>query len=250
MLTGISMQAHPTLEQKITLSRWMGCARFIWNAKFDEDYYLSSFAKRYLPTGTFPKIDQTFAQYKHPELSPWLSDCPSQILRNSAVNWHKTYKNFLKRLCGKPKRKRKSNVQSIHLTKELFRFEKCTDGVLRLFIGTKKNNIGYLSFKNHGSFKEPKSLYIKRVNAKYIISFCYEDGIDESDFPNLEDHFAHVKESSREELEAMTLGIDRGVKIPVQAGDVAFDFTQEQKRKKRAKEKYLKRCQKNRSSNT
>jgi len=244
MLTGISMQAHPTQEQKMTLSQWMGCARFIWNAKCEEDHYLTSFAKRYLPIGTFPKIDQTFAQYKHSILSPWLSDCPSQILRNSAVNWYKTYRSFLKGLCGKPKRKRKSNVQSVHLTKELFRFEMCLDGVTRLFIGTKKNNIGYLSFKSHGSFQEPNSIYIKKVNGKYLVSFCYEDGIDEADLPNLEDHFSYVKDSTREELEAITIGIDRGVIIPVQAGNDAFDFSEEQKRKKRVKEKYLKRCQK------
>ena len=44
-------------------------------------------------------------------------------------------------------------------------------------------------------------------------------------------------------LEKITVGIDRGVKRPIQAGDAIYDLTKEQKRKKRAKEKYIKRCQ-------
>ena len=153
MLMGLIMLAHPTNKQKKTLSQWMGCSNFIWGAKCDEDRYLTGFAKRYLPIGVFPKVDQTFAQYKDPILSPWLSDCPSQILRNSAANWYKTYQNFLKGICGKPRRKRKFSGGSILLTRELFRFEKCCDGVTRLFVGSKRNNIGYLSIKKHKSFK-------------------------------------------------------------------------------------------------
>ncbi|WP_286397328.1 helix-turn-helix domain-containing protein [Acinetobacter towneri] len=36
MLTGIQLRAYPTNHQKLILSQWMGCARFIWNAKCDE----------------------------------------------------------------------------------------------------------------------------------------------------------------------------------------------------------------------
>ena len=111
MLKGIFLKANPTREQKIILSQWMGCARFVWNAKYDEDEYLCSFAKKYLPIGTFPKADQSFSQYKNRELSPWLFNCPSQILRNSASNWYKTYRSFLKGVCGKPNRKRKGSQE-------------------------------------------------------------------------------------------------------------------------------------------
>ena len=83
----------------------------------------------------------------------------AKYLEISAVNWYQTYKNFLKGLCGRPKRKKKSDSGSIHLTRELFRFEKCEDGVTRLFIGSKTNNIGFLSIKNHASYPEPKSIY-------------------------------------------------------------------------------------------
>jgi len=51
---GIKFQAKPTPQQAITLSQWMGGAKFIWNAKCDEDKYLRTFAYKYLPIGVFP----------------------------------------------------------------------------------------------------------------------------------------------------------------------------------------------------
>ncbi len=242
MLMGITLQAHPTGAQKKTISQWMGCARFIWNAKCEEEKYLHTFSKRYLPVGTYPEADQTYSQYKNQELSPWLFDCPSQILRNSASNWYTTHRNYLKGLCGKPKRKKKADGGSIHLTRELFRFEKCSDGVTRLFIGTKTNHIGFLSIKNHSSYKEPNSIRIKKKNGRYSVSFCYED--EQTDKLTQSDHLEYLRSLDRNQLEKMTIGIDRGVKRPVQAGDEVYDFTLEQKRKKRAKERYIKRCQK------
>ena len=243
MLKGIVLQAHPTQKQKKVLSQWIGCARFIWNAKCDENHYQQQFAKRYLPDGTYPNIDQTFSQYKNSELSPWLYDCPSQILRNSASNWYSTYRNFIKGLCGKPSKKRKFSTGSIHLTSELFRFEKCSDGVIRLFIGTKRNNIGYLSIKNHKVYEKPNSIRIKRKNGRYYVSFCYEDQLDEDKLQTQTQYLGYLKTLSYEQLEEITIGVDRGVKRPVQAGGKTYDFTIEQKRKKEAKQKYIKRCQ-------
>ena len=243
MLKGISLKANPTREQKVILSQWMGCARFIWNAKCEEDEYLRSFSKRYLPIKTFPKTDQSFSQYKNRELSPWLFECPSQILRNSSSNWYKTYQSFLKGICGRPKRKRKGSQESIHLTRELFGFDVCADGVKRLRIGTKKRDLGYLSIKNHRDYKEPNSIYIKKKNGRYSVSFCYEDDKSTQNLPTKEQHLKYLKDCTREEMESITVGIDRGVARPVQVEDRFFDFTDEQKRKKKAKDCYIRRCQ-------
>lgn len=243
MLMGIRLQAHPTNQQKLVLSQWMGCARFVWNAKCDEDRYLGSYARKYMPTGTYAPIDQKFSQYKDSDLSPWLSECPSQILRNSTVNWYQTYQKFLKGECDKPKRKKKSDGGSIHLTKEVFRFEKCEDGVTRLFIGTKTNHIGYLSIKNHGPYQIPNSIYIKKQHGNYWVSFCYEDGLDESNLLTQEENLKHLRDADQSFLENNTVGIDRGVVRPVQAGAEVFDFTPEQKKNKAGRERYLKRYQ-------
>lgn len=243
MLMGIRLQAKPSERQKQILSQWMGCARFVWNGKCDEDKYFSRFARKYHSIDTYAPVDQTYSQFKDDVISPWLSSCPSQTLRNSAVNWYKTYCRFMAGECGKPKRKKKTKGNSIHLTNELFRFETCADGVTRLFIGTKKNNIGYLPVKIHANYQEPKSIYIKKHNGKYWVAFCYEDKLDESALFDQNQHFSYLKGVTREYLDERTVGIDRGIVRPVQVGELAFDFTLEQKRKKITKEKALKRYQ-------
>ena len=241
MLMGIKLQAHPTEDQKRILSQWMGCARFIWNAKCQEDKYLTTFARKYLPVNTYAPIDQAFSRYKDKELSPWLFHCPSQILRNSTVNWYQTYRRFTKGLCGKPHIKKKCNGGSIHLTKELFRFEVCGDGITRLFIGSKTNNIGYLSIKNHKKFKQPQSIYVKKKNGRYTVSLAFDDEKDIKDLIDQESYLNLLSQYPRQYLEKITMAIDRGVVRPVQAGEDVFDFTPGQKKNKHGKEKYLKR---------
>jgi putative transposase len=243
MLMGIKLQAHPTEEQKLVLSQWMGCARFIWNAKCDEHRYFNIFARKYHPIGVYAPIDCSYAQYKDDELSPWLKECPSNILRNSASRWYCTYQNFMSGLCGKPKRKRKTSSGSIYLTRELFRFEKCEDGVTRLFIGAVRNNIGYLSIRNHDSYQEPKSIYIKKRNGCYWVAFCYEDDLDNSEMHTPKDNLKYLSKAPKEYLEKHTIGIDRGVVRPVQAGNEVYDLTPNQKRSQKVKEKYVKRYQ-------
>jgi putative transposase len=243
MLLGIRFKANPTDRQKLILSQWMGCARLIWNAKCAEERYYATFARKYYPLGTYAPIDQKTSQFKNKELTPWLYECPSQIIRNCAVNWYQTFQKFMKRQGGKPKHKPKTDRGSIHLTRELFKFEKNENGVMRLFIGTPRNNIGYLSLKLHRSFKIPNSLYLKKERNQYSVSFCYEDGVDDEHLRSNKDHLSYLKGATKEYLNDHVIGIDRGVTIPLQAGDQAFDFTQGQKRNKTKAQYYLKRYQ-------
>ena len=248
MLQGIRLKANPTDQQKLILSQWMGCARFIWNAKCDEHRYYSAYARKYCPVGTFAPVDTKAAQFKSRELSPWLYNCPSQIIRNSATHWYQTFQKHIKRLCGKPKRKPKTDKGSIYLTKELFRFDVCEDGVTRLFIGTKTNNIGYLSFKSHGAFNEPKSLYIRKEIGRYFVSFCYDDGSEE---PATEkEHLEYLKGASKEWLEEYVIGVDRGVAIPAHTGVKAYDFTENQKKSMDKRKRYVEKLQRRLSRQT
>ena len=245
MLLGIRLKANPTECQKQILSQWMGCARLIWNAKCDEEHYYTTFARKFFPIGTYAPIDQTTSQFKDKTLTPWLFACPSQIIRNAAVNWYQTFKKFIKGQCGKPKRKPKTDKGSIHLTRELFKFERSAEGVMRLLIGSKTNNIGYLSFKSHRSFKMPNSIYIKKERGRYTVSFCYEKFIgNDENFLNNKDHLTYLQGTNRDYLNANVVGIDRGIIRPVQAGDQSFDFTQNQKKHKEKADRYIKRLQK------
>lgn len=237
---GIKLQANPTDYQKQVLSQWMGCARFIWNAKCEENLYYTRFACKYFPLKTYAPVDQQYAQFKNKELSPWLYEVPSQILRNSASNWYDTYRKFIKGVCGKPRKKKKSDMASVHLTRELFHFEKHQDGVTRLRLGTVKHNLGYLKLNNHRKYKEPNSIYIKKAHGKYWVSFCYEDNVE---ILTEREQLLSLKTYDREYLNKHVVGIDRGVKIPVQCGSQVFDFTASQKRHKSQSEIKLKRYQ-------
>ncbi|MGI2173270.1 RNA-guided endonuclease InsQ/TnpB family protein [Shewanella ulleungensis] len=243
MLTGIKLRANPTSNQKLILSQWMGCARLIWNAKVDEEKYYRTFARKYYPIGTYAPVDQKASQFKSKELTPWLSACPSQIIRNSAVNWYQTYQKFMKGACGRPKRKPKTDRGGIYLTREVFRFDCCEDGNLRLFIGTKTNNIGYLSFKAHSKFEIPNSLYVRKECGQYYVSFCYENGKSEGELSSNAEHLAFLQGSTKEYLEENAIGVDRGVTIPVHAGLMMFDFSDNQKTHMTKAERYIKRLQ-------
>ena len=243
MLTGIKLRANPTPHQKQILSQWMGCARVIWNGKVDEEKYHRTYARKYCAIGTYPPIDQKAAQFKSKELTPWLSDCPSQILRNSAVNWYQTYQKFMKGLCGRPRRKAKTDKGSVYLTRELFNFEHCQDGNIRLFIGTKTNNIGYLSFKAHREFESPNSLYVRKERGQYYVSFCYEQGQPERKLSTNEEHLAFLQGATREYLEEHTIGVDRGVAIPAHAGEQTYDFADNQKKNMSKADRHIRRLQ-------
>jgi putative transposase len=247
--TGIRLKARPTDLQKQTLSQWIGCARVIWNAKCDEHKYFSAFARKNLPIGTYAPLDQAFALFKDKELTPWLSDCPSQILRNSAVSWYQTYQRFFKKLCNRPVRKKRTSRGSIHLTRELFRFEECDDGVTRLFIGSKTNNIGYLSFTAHRSFGEPNSIRIVRDAGNWFVSFSYETEKKPAEtavklFASPEEQIEWLHDQSEEWLTVNIQGHDRGAAIPLHSVTETYDFTPEQKRSKKRAGKKSKRLQK------
>lgn len=245
-LTGIKLRAYPTNEQASILSQWMGCSRFIYNAKCDDDKYFRTFlAKSLAHTGEHVAIDQAYAQYKT-ELTPWLNDCPSQILRNSAVNWFQAYQRYFAGLGGRPKRKKKGNYASMYLTNELFSFEDYLDPetgeiTRSLFIGIKTNNIGYLSFDVDRDFALPNSLTVSRSNGEWFISCCYQDGFTPRSPIELVAEFVSQSEQC---LLEMTEGLDRGVAIPRQAATgKKFDFTLQQQASIARKQRRIKKQQ-------
>ena len=171
-------------------------------------------------------------------------ELPEPDAKKFSIQLDGYYEKFLKGQCGKPKRKIKSSSGSIHLTNELYKFEETPEGI-KLFIGAKKNNIGYLTVRFYTKkFQEPKSIYIRKQNGKYSVSFCYDDGITEEGLFNDKENLELLRDCTKEYLEHHTFGIDRGVVRPVQFGAKVFDFADEQKRKKLLKEKYIKRYQK------
>lgn len=122
MQIGSRFRCYPTRVQAKTLWQWIGCQRFIFNAKVGEDRYFRTFARKSLSlAGQFAPIDQQYSHFKT-ELTPWLSEVPSQVLRNGAVKWMQAYSRYFQKLGGRPAIQSKHGKQSVWLTSELFEF--------------------------------------------------------------------------------------------------------------------------------
>ena len=78
MQTGFRFRCYPTPQQAQILRRWIGCQRFIYNAKVSEDRYFRAFARKALAlTGQQPPQDQCYRQFITADTA-WLRDVPSQ----------------------------------------------------------------------------------------------------------------------------------------------------------------------------
>jgi putative transposase len=245
---GCKFRAYPTFEQKDILSKWMGGAKLIWNAKCQQYRYERRFAEKFLPIGTYATIDQTYAQFKNHELTPYLFDIPSQVLRNSAVNWYNTMQHYLKGINGCAKIKKKNlGAGAVHLTNELFEFKYHENGTISLIIGTKKSPLGELKFKAHMEFTEPKSIHIKKNADQWWMSFCYDDNIDEEQLISTKDYLKNAKILSEDELNQCIISVDRGVKIAAQTPDESYTFDKTAKKRIKRLDKGIKRLQKKRA---
>lgn len=181
MQTGRRFRIHPTLAQQRVLLAWIGCQRFVYNAKVSEDRYFRSFARKSLAhAGEFAPIDQQYSQFKT-QLTPWLSEVPSQVLRNGAYRWKEAYARFFKGLGGRPTIQSKTGVQSVMLTRELFTFERLVDTdtgeiAYQLHIGTKKFPVGQIAMVASQSCQPPASISISVHAGRWHVSFNFEDG--------------------------------------------------------------------------
>jgi Helix-turn-helix domain len=76
MQIGNRFRCYPTPAQQQTLLQWIGCQRYIYNAKVGEDQYFRRFARKPLThTGRYAPLDQQYSQFKT-ELTPWLFEVP------------------------------------------------------------------------------------------------------------------------------------------------------------------------------
>jgi putative transposase len=221
----------------------MGCSRLIYNGKCDEQEYFFKFKCRFpVFVGEKVPVDAAYSQFKT-EQSSFLSRCPSEILRGAAFIWYNTMQRYFAGLCGRPVRKKKKSRESMWLTRELFSLTQDPETKdWKLFIGKKKNNIGFLSFEAHREFQIPASITIAKDNGQYFVSFNYEDPkINERTQEELISELAKLPVTKLAEL---AVGLDRGVVIPVQSSaGQSFDFSPEQKATIERKQKKIKKWQ-------
>ena len=78
-LVGVKFAVHPSPKQATSLRQWIGCQRVIYNARVEEDNYFRTFKRKSLSlVDQKVPLDQQYSQFKNEELTPWLSDVPSQ----------------------------------------------------------------------------------------------------------------------------------------------------------------------------
>lgn len=254
MQVGNRFRCYPTPAQAQTLLAWIGCQRFIYNAKVGEDRYFRRFARQSLAhAGQYAPIDQQYSHFKT-ELTPWLSEVPSIILRNGTVLWKQAYSRYFQKLGGRPGIHKKHGKQAVWLTSELFEFTPVVDSDTgevtghQLHIGTKKHPVGVLAFKAHKDFKPAASIHIGINAGRWHVSFNYDDGQIE---PSVQESTEYLMKFNESELAAVTVGLDRGVNLPLAGSDgQRFGFTAIQNKRLAAQERHKKRWQKRQARRT
>ena len=166
--SGMRTRAYMDAPCAEAVPRWIGCQRVIYNGKVVEDRYYKTFARKALAlTGEPVPLDQTYAQFKDDELTPWLSEVPAQVLRNGAVRWMTAKQRQFKGLAKAPRLRRRSDFNSVLITSELFRFvpdPKPEPGFAphQIELGTKAKPIGRIRFRPTGPYKVPKQITLRQ----------------------------------------------------------------------------------------
>ena len=242
--SGVRFAARPERKIAQALRQWIGCQRFIYNGNVQEDQYFSTVYRKTLAfTGEQTPLDQQYSQFKDRELTPWLYEVPSQILRNGAVRWMTAKQRQLSGLARAPVKRRAHGRQSVLITSELFRFVPDDKGGHRLMLGTGANPIGELPFRAHRPYKIPKQIVVSVEAGRWFVSFSYEVESDETLRTPAELAY-ELNMLSDEELGAVSLGGDRG--IAKNLADSAGRFYEPLaicEERKNAKDRYAKRQQ-------
>jgi putative transposase len=235
----------------------MGHQKFIYNAKVQEQDYWYRFEKKSLSlTGLKPSADQAYSHFKSEELTPWLSQVPSQILRNGAYRFANANARFHKGLGGAPKVKPKFGRKSVLITNELFEYRErahprpLNDGPapFDLVLGTLKFPVGKLKVKAHVPCAHPSTITISEESSgEWFVSFCCElPSMEPSQEPLMvRSHEELMYEYAvRTDLQSITVGIDRGVAIPVaDSKGNAFDIHPACRKRMARKDRQIKRYQ-------
>lgn len=224
--SGVRFKALPTRKQAVALARWIGCQRFIYNAKVDEDRLFAAQRRMLLrdepgKSVTTP-LDNSTAQFKT-ELTPWLKEVPSQVLRQGVCRWRIAKQRQLVGLAKAPRNRTRRDFTSVRLDADMFEFRKVAESKTRedayeLHLGgSGKFYLGRLTFNAHRPYGIPKMLTISRSGTNWFVSFSYEH---ESPLILREEHELAYEANllDDESLAACTVGFDRNVKDNAFAG--------------------------------
>lgn len=164
MLKAFKYRIYPTSEQSVLLAKSFGCARWFYN------YALNLTAKIYKQTGKGLSRNEIIKLLSLKKEYEWLSEAPSQVLQQAALNLSSAFLNFFEGRAKYPNFKKKQNRQSIRFPQGC----KLKDDVLVLpKIGKVHCKV---SRKPEGNLK---SVTVSvNPSGEYFASCLFEDGKD------------------------------------------------------------------------
>ena len=239
---------------------WSAAQSFIYNEKVREQLYFDSLYKLIDETKRHcqpirpeccvdrPEPDQKYAHLVDFEAMPWLAAVPSAILGIGAYRFYQAFKRMLAGIAGRPKvHPIKESDRVLQLTRKFFTIEPHTrKGWFVLKFGSQQKPGGSILFKAHREFMMPAMVFVKLTARGLSVSFGYEDPKDLECFPETEEEIAaRLMQYSKDELQKMAIGVDRGVARPVQSShrEAPYGLTKKQLQKIASRERHRKRLQ-------
>ena len=188
MIKGFKVRIFPTPEQEVLINKHIGCCRWVWNYMLDYSttYYhdcgksLSRFDVLKLAT-----------QIRNFDDFDWLLEVSSESIRITCTDLANAYKDFFKKVHGRPKFKSKKRAkQSYPIRSDRFYFEEHKVQIQKLGRVEYQTNL-YIPIGTGHKFMNPR---ISKHGKKWILSFSMEC------------------ESQAYQLTDMAMGIDLGIK--------------------------------------
>ena len=166
---------YPSPSQEVLLRKTLGCSRFVYN------HFLALRIKEWTANQKSVSYNETssiLTQLKKEENTNWLNDVSSVALQQSLQHLQEAYNNFFRGLkknqrVGFPRFKKKSNKNSITLTKAGFSYK---NGEIFIAKSKKKLNIRW---SRQLPSEDISSITISLTpSGKWFISILVEDNAD------------------------------------------------------------------------
>jgi putative transposase len=175
MYRAFKYRFYPSPSQEVLLRKTMGCSRFVYN------HFLALRIQEWTTNQKSVSYNETsslLTNLKKEEETKWLNEVSSVALQQSLQNLQEAYNNFFKGLkkkqkVGFPRFKKKSNKNSIRLTKGAFSYK---NG--EIFIAKSKKSLP-IRWSRQLPSEDISSITISLTpSGKWFISILVEDNID------------------------------------------------------------------------
>ena len=238
---------------------WSAGQMFIYNECVREQRYFDSLSRLIAETRRRkqpirpecrierPEPDQKYSRFVDKKAMPWLDEVPSDILGIGAYRFYQACQRAKRGLTRRAKvHPIKDSDRKLLLTRRYFTIEPTSrDDRFKLRFGSARKPGGVIIFHAHRDFRMPAMVSVTLTARSLTVSFSFEEPAEEGKFPETEAEIAaRLLQYSKAELEAHSVGLDRGVVRPVQSShqDEPYGFTEAQlermKRQARRRKRY------------